>query len=55
MTGFERRQAQRAFIARGLRSRDETRGTGKYVKSDAVVGRLERMLARGKTLARGRR
>jgi hypothetical protein len=45
---IERRQAQREFIARELRSRDAARRTGKYVKSDAVIGRLEKMLARTK-------
>jgi len=46
--GIERRQAQREFIARGLRSRDEARRTGKYVDSEAVVARLEKMLAGAK-------
>ena len=41
----ERRQFQQAFIARGLRSRDEVRQTGRYVSADAVIGRLEKMLA----------
>ena len=40
-----RRQNQQAFIARGLRSRDEARQTGKYISADAVIGRLEEMLA----------
>jgi predicted transcriptional regulator len=52
---IERRQAQREFIARGLRSRDEARRTGKYVKSDAVIGRLEKRLARAKSSAKARR
>jgi len=52
---IERRQAQREFIARGLRSRDEARRTGKYVKSDAVIGRLEKRLARTKASAKARR
>ena len=52
---IERRQAQREFIARGLRSRDEARRTGRYVKSDAVIGRLEKMLARAKASAKTRR
>lgn len=43
-----RRQSQQAFIARGLRSRDEARQTGKYVSADAVIGRLEKMLAAAK-------
>lgn len=40
-----RRQIQQEFIARGLRSRDEARQTGNYVSADAVIGRLEKMLA----------
>jgi predicted transcriptional regulator len=52
---IERRQAQREFIARGLRSRDEARRTGKYVKSEAVIGRVEKMLARAKASAKARR
>lgn len=51
---IERRQAQREFIARGLRSRDEARRTGKYIESEAVIGRLEKMLARAKTSAKAR-
>jgi len=51
---IERRQAQREFIARGLRSRDEACRTGKHVKTQAVIGRLEKMLARAKTSAKSR-
>lgn len=40
-----RRQSQQAFIARGLRSRDESRQTGKYISAEAVIGRLEELLA----------
>jgi len=43
-----RRQVQQEFIARGLRSRDEARQSGKYVAADAVIGRLEQMLASAK-------
>jgi predicted transcriptional regulator len=50
-----RRQARREFIARGLRSGDEARRTGQYVKSEAVIGRLEKMLARAKASAKARR
>lgn len=42
---IERRQIQQEFITRGLRSRDDARQSGKYVSADAVVGRLEKMLA----------
>lgn len=45
---IERRQSQQAFIARGLRSRDESRQTGKYISAEAVIGRLEEMLAAAK-------
>ena len=43
-----RRQVQQEFIARGLRSRDNARQTGKYASADAVIGRLEQMLATAK-------
>ena len=45
----ERRQFQQAFIARGLRARDEARETGRYVSSDAVIEQLESMLAAAQT------
>jgi predicted transcriptional regulator len=48
----ERRRAQREFIARGLRSREHAKRTGKYVSSDAVIGRLEGMLTRAKASAK---
>jgi hypothetical protein len=44
-----RRQLQQEFIARGLRSRDDARQTGKYTSADAVIGRLEQMLATAKS------
>jgi len=44
----ERRQAQRDFVARGLISRDDARRKGAYISSEAVIGRLEKMLARAK-------
>jgi predicted transcriptional regulator len=44
-----RRQIQQEFIARGLRSRDNARQTGKYASADAVIGRLEQMLATAKS------
>lgn len=43
--GIERRQIQREFIARGLHSRDDARRKDAYLSSDAVIGRLEKMLA----------
>lgn len=45
---IERRLRQREFIARGLASRDDAALTGAYVSADAVVGRLEKMLASAK-------
>ena len=42
---IQRRQIRQEFIARGLRSRDDARQTGKYASADAVIGRLEQMLA----------
>lgn len=44
----ERRLYQREFIVRGLASRDEAKRSGAYIKSDAVIGRLEKMLAAAK-------
>ena len=43
-----RRQLQGEFIARGLASREEARATGIYVNADAVLGKLENMLAAAK-------
>ena len=51
----ERRQAQREFIARGLRSRDDASRSGTYVKAEVVIRRLEKMLARAKASAKGRK
>ena len=52
---IERRLAQSEFVARGLRSREDARRTGKYVDSDAVINRLQKMLTRAKTSAKARR
>ena len=52
---IERRLAQSAFIARGLRSGEDARRTGKYVSADAVINRLTKMLARAKTSAKARK
>ena len=43
-----RRQTQQEFIERGLRSRDDARQTGTYATADAVIERLEKMLATAK-------
>jgi hypothetical protein len=39
-----RRRVQAEFVARGLRSRDESRRTGDYVDADVVVKGLQRKL-----------
>lgn len=52
--GVLRRQAQREFIARGLRSRDAARAAQDYVPAAKVVARLERMLARAKRSTAGK-
>ncbi|MCF7992866.1 MAG: prevent-host-death protein [Thiohalocapsa sp.] len=38
------RLAERAFIDRGLRARDQAGQTGRYVEASAVVDRLDAML-----------
>lgn len=43
-----RREAQSAFIARGLAARDAARSTGKYFGADAVHAELRSMLAKAK-------
>ncbi|SFM96967.1 YlcI/YnfO family protein [Rugamonas rubra] len=45
---IERRGHQRAFVARGLASRDNAKRTGNYVAADAVMERLKGMLATAK-------
>lgn len=45
----ERRQFRQAFVARGISGGERARQTGMYVPSDAVVGRLEKMLAAAKS------
>lgn len=45
---IERRQIRQEFIARGLRSRDDARQTGKYASADSVIGRLEQILETAK-------
>lgn len=41
----EYRQAQAAFVARGIASRDAARASGSYVKASTVLGKLKRRLA----------
>lgn len=40
----EFRQAQKAFLERGLASREASRKSGKYVSSAAMLGKLARRL-----------
>jgi predicted transcriptional regulator len=47
----QRRQAQREFIARGLRSRNAARRSQEYVPAPKVLTRLEGMLERAKRSA----
>lgn len=49
--GVQRRQAQREFVARGLRSRESARRANGYVAATKVVARLEGMLAKSKRAA----
>jgi hypothetical protein len=42
------RQAQRAFVERGLASERRARRTGRYVSEEAVFDRLDGLLARAK-------
>jgi predicted transcriptional regulator len=50
----ERRRIQAAFVARGLRSRDEARRSGEYVDADDVVARLQDRLNVARTHTAGR-
>jgi len=45
---IEFRQAQQAFIERGLASAVAARKTGKYVSSTALLGKLARRLAKAR-------
>ena len=53
--GIARRQAQREFLARGLRVREDARRSGEYVAAASVVRRLEKMLSRAKRTAKAPR
>jgi hypothetical protein len=53
--GFQRRRAQRKFVAPGLRSRDKARRSGKCVEPGALLAGLEEMLVRAKAAAKKRR
>ena len=41
-----RRNQEKEFVARGLRSRDQARRSGQYVVADDVLGELDAMLAK---------
>jgi predicted transcriptional regulator len=45
---IERREAQQAFIARGLRAREEAAATGNYVSPESMLSRLDATLARAR-------
>ena len=49
--GVQRRQAQRDFIARGLKSRSAAMRNQDYVPAAKVLGRLEGMLQKAKRTA----
>ncbi len=42
---INRREAQRAFVARGLQARNDAHLTGNYVSADDVLARLDSALA----------
>jgi len=44
----QRAESQNAFVARALASRDKARRSGRYISSEDVVARLEKMLAEAK-------
>jgi len=48
---ISRRQHQREFVARGLAARDEAASTGQYASADAVLGKLDAMLAEARAKA----
>ena len=51
---IQRRQAQREFIERGMKSRERARRTGAYVPAEDLVKRLQKKLADAKAKARTR-
>ena len=50
-----RREAQREFIARGLRARDEARAGGEYVGAEEMLARLDATLVKVRRQADGSR
>jgi len=53
--GIERRHVEREFVTRGLVSRESARKKGAHVSSEAVIDRLQNMLARAKASPKPRR
>ncbi|HQR72432.1 MAG TPA: YlcI/YnfO family protein [Burkholderiaceae bacterium] len=49
--GVQRRQAQREFIARGLKARKSATQNQDYVPASKVLGRLESMLQKARRTA----
>jgi len=47
--GIEHRKAEREFIARGLTARDNAQRESRYIDSESVIARLDKMLSRAKT------
>lgn len=45
LESIERRRMRQAFIARGMRAREEAKRTGEYVDAETVIDRLEQMAA----------
>lgn len=45
---IERREAQRAFIARGLAARDEAKNAGRHITSGEMLKRLDRSLVKAR-------
>jgi len=41
---IERREAQNAFVARGLLAREEARASGEYVSAEVMLARLDESL-----------
>ena len=44
----QRGESRDAFVARALASRDKARRSGRYISSEDLVARLEKMLAQAK-------
>ncbi len=51
-TQIERRQSQKEFIARGLRSRDEAQTTGEYFSTEDILGDLDELIRNAESQVR---